>query len=248
MALSSRGRVRRDARTRSLTLVAVGRGRWLVLAATVAVALSAPSCAVASDASATRAYVKANLELARIAAAHIEPARAAIDGVLAHVRQTCPMAAAASPQDAESTQLSNEVIGAMVTTALHVDLPPLKKFVRAIGSLRWSSGRLTREVHEYAAKVNVMGSLPEPDLCGDVRAWAASSFTTLPASNRAFAPRFMASWVALGEIPEDMRRFIGGSLRGLAQQTARYESELSEFEVHEVENWGRIMNTLGLHP
>jgi hypothetical protein len=240
--------MRRGAPAPSPTLSRVGRGRWLVLAATAAVALGAPSCALASDASATRAYVKANLELARIAAAHIAPARAAIDGVLAHVRQACPMAAAESPQDPESTELSNEVIGAMVTTALHVDLPPLKKFVRATASLRWSSGRLTREVHEYASKVNTMGSLPEPDLCGDVHAWAASSFKALPAKTLSFSPRFMASWVALGEIPEDMRRFIGGSLDPLARQTARYESELSEFEVHEVATWGRIMNTLGLHP
>jgi hypothetical protein len=211
--------------------------------------LAAPSCAFASpNAAATRAYLLANLRGVRIAAAHIEPARVAIDGVLAHVRQNCPLAAAESPQDPESTQLSNEVIGSMVTTALHVDLPPLKQFVHATQSLRWSSGALTREVHEYVSKVNTMGSLAEPDVCGDVRAWAASSYKTLPATTLAFSPRFMGSWVALGNIPEGLNRFIGASLRPLVVQAERYESELSEFEVHEVENWGHIMNALGLHP
>jgi hypothetical protein len=229
--------------------VAVGRGRWLALAAGAVAALAGPASASASsDAASTRAYLEANLSGARIAAAHIGPARAAINGVLAHVRQSCPLAAAESPQDPESTQLSNEVIGAMVTTALHVDLPALRHFVRATQALRWSSAAVTRQVHQYVSQVSTMGSLPEPDVCADVRAWAVSGYKTLPASTLSFSPRFMASWVALAEIPEALGRFIGASLRPLVQQAAGFASELSEFEVHEVENWGRIMDALGLHP
>jgi hypothetical protein len=221
-----------------------------VLLGAAAVALAAPVCAAGAgrDSAATQRYLTANLKLARIAVAHIPQARAAINGVLAHVRSACPGAAAESPQDPESTQMSNEVIGAMVTTALHVDLPPLRSFVGEVSGLRWSSASVTREVREYARDVRVMSSLAEPDLCGDVRAWAASGFHTLPATTLAFSPRFMESWVALAQVPDGMSRFVRGGQHGLLRAAATLESELAEFEANEVENWGRIMNTLGVHP
>jgi hypothetical protein len=227
-----------------------GRARLAFALALAVGALAAPATAHAAggDAAATQRYLAENLKLVRIAVAHIPAAKAAIDGVLSHVRSHCPGAAAESPQDPESTQLSNEVIGAMVTSALHVDLPDLRKFVRVDTGLRWSSSGLTRTVREYVSKVATMGGLAIPDVCADVRAWAASGFRTLPAATLSFSPRFMESWVALGEVPAGLSRFISGGQRGLVNAASRLESQLSEFEANEVENWGRIMNTLGLHP
>lgn len=218
----------------------------LVLAATIAA--SAPAASFASDGAATAAYLTANLRLARTAASHIGAARAAIDGVLAHVRAQCPLAALDSPQDPQSTQLSNEVIGDMVISAIRTDLPALRAFVRATAPLRWSSAPLTHAVREYVSQVRAMGSLSPPDLCGDVRSWAASHFRALPASTLAFSPRFMENWVALGQVPAAMARFEGAPSRALARRASGSETQLAEFEAHEVETWGTIMNALVLSP
>jgi hypothetical protein len=73
----------------------------------------APTTALAapSDIAATRAYVQANYRLVQAAVSKIGPIEATLRGVLSKVRRECPMAAAGSPQDPNSEQLSNEVIG-----------------------------------------------------------------------------------------------------------------------------------------
>src|ERR1035437_9042014 len=113
-------------------------GRWAILLMTMLAALaSTPAGAAAqSDAAATQAYVRADLNLAQTAGTHLSIGAAAIQGVLHAARTTCPLAAGSSPQNPESTELSNEVIGAMVTAAIHHDLaslrqPPLCADVRA---------------------------------------------------------------------------------------------------------------------
>lgn len=66
------------------------------------------------------------------------------------------MAAAGSPQDAESTQLSNEVIGAMVTAVVALDRPAGRAFVSAAGRLYWSDRQLTHTIHLYVGSVSTL--------------------------------------------------------------------------------------------
>src|ERR1700722_14321268 len=96
-----------------------------VLALAVA---SAP--AAASDASATQAYVQADFSLVNTAAGRIPKGESILQSVLAGVRRECPKAAAGSPQNPESTALSNEVIGAMVTAAIHPILGPIRQYLQ----------------------------------------------------------------------------------------------------------------------
>ena len=219
-----------------------------VFLAAAALAAAAAVPAAASDGSATRAYLTANLKLARTAAGLIPRARTAIDGVAAHIRADCPAAAAQSPQNPQSTQLSNELIGAMVISAYHIDVPGLRRFVAAASGLRWSSGALTATVRAYVAHVRTLAELGVPDVCGDVRAWRASGYRALPAATAAFSPRFMEAWVGLGEVPPGMGRFATGPLSGLVRAAAPYESALSQFEANEVETWGHMMDVLELSP
>jgi hypothetical protein len=206
------------------------------------------SAQAASDAATTQAYVRADYRLVQTAASRLSTGDAAIKGVLAGVRRECPVAAAGSPQDPESTQLSNEVIGRMVTAALHTDLGSIREYVRAVSSLRWSSGSLTGAVHAYVGKLRTLASLSEPDLCGDVRAWSAGGFTHLPGTTAAFSPRFMEVWVALGEQPPGLARYESGQVRSLARRAQERETKLSEFEADHVETWGQIMSALQLWP
>jgi hypothetical protein len=204
--------------------------------------------AAASDSAATQAYLQANYRLVQTAAGRIPVGEATIRGVLARIRQECPAAAAGSPQDEDSTQLSNEVIGAMVTAAIHADLSSIREYLRAASPLRWSSRALTGAVQRYLAKLRTLSSLPQPNVCADVRSWAASRFTKLPAKTIAFDQRFWPSWVALGELPPSLSRYESGEGRALARRSSQRETALSEFEARAVETWGQIMNALELSP
>ena len=225
-----------------------GRHALTLLATLAASAVAAAPAQAASDSATTQAYLQADFRLVQTAAGHLGTGEAAINGVLAHVRQSCPAAAAGSPQDSQSTQLSNELIGAMVISAIRTDLPSIRTFLRTAGSLRWSNRGVTSAVQGYVSKLRTMSTLAVPDVCADVKSWAASGFKTVPAPTLAFEPRFMAAWVALGERPESLGRYESGSARALAQRCSQRESELGDFEAREVETWGQMMNVLELHP
>ena len=159
-------------------------------------ALAAPG-----DGASTKAYIQANYRLVQAAVSRIHPIEAALHSVLSDVRRECPMAAAGSPQDADSEQLSNEVIGALVTAAVALDRSAGREFASAARGLTWSNRALTRTIHAYVGKVTTLIALAPPTLCSDVKSWAGSAFLVLPASTMSFAPRFMSAWVAPGELP-----------------------------------------------
>jgi hypothetical protein len=229
------------------------RVRWLsALLATAALAgltlAPASAQAASSDAAATKAYLQANYALVSYFASHIPSARADLAGVLAGVRHECPQAAAASPEDVDSEQLSNEVVGTMVTSVVQRNLAPTRAFERAVQTLRWSNGALTKAVRAYVAKGKTLTSLTVPHLCADIRAWVASDYLTLPASTVSFDQRFMPSWVAPGFLPHALTAYESPQERALARHTVVLEEKWTEFEAYEVETWGEIMNALVLQP
>jgi hypothetical protein len=225
------------ARTLLATLAA------LTLGLSPAQALAAPS-----DAAVTLSYIRVNYRLEQTATSRIPAGVSAIDGVLARVRRECPLAALGSPQDPESTQLSNEVIGAMVTSAIHGDLASLREYVRLAAPLRWSRRSLTSAVQGYVAQVRTLASLPQPNVCADIRSWAASGFKTLPASTVAFDQRFMPAWVGLGYLPGGLGGYDTPEARTLVARSVRFEAQLADFEAERVETWGHIMRALELWP
>jgi hypothetical protein len=207
-----------------------------------------PSCALADDAASTHAYVQADLSLMRYANAHIPQAEKVISGVVHKIRGECPRAAASSPQDSDSTQMSNEVIGTIVTSVVHAALPVGRKFVREVAPLRWSNGALTHTIQAYTKHVKVLTGLAVPHLCNDVRAWARGGFKALPTATSAFDRVFVPAWVGAGELPAALARYESPGDRALARTTAKLEERWSEFEAREVESWGAIMDSLELNP
>jgi hypothetical protein len=220
------------------------------IAAVAAMLAAAPSQAPAatSDAAATQAYLQADYQLVHVAAADIVREERAPVLLLGRVRSACPQAAAHSPQDPQSTQLSDEVIGAMVTAAYKPDLPAIRSFVSAVAGLHWSSGSLTREVHEYAGHLRVLAGLREPSLCSDVASWAASGFRTLPAATVSFDARFMPAWVGIGELFGRLSASETAQARALASRAGSLEARVVQAELNAVQKWGAIMNELELWP
>jgi hypothetical protein len=220
----------------------------LVLGVFVVVA-SVPACALASsNAAATQAYVKANYALVRAARSHLAASEAAPLQILAQVRQECPGAGAGSPQNSESTQVSDEVIGAMVIGAAKPDRSAMDAFVHATAGLSWSNPALTHAVRTYASDLKTVLNLPAPNLCGEVKAWAADGFKSLPADTISFVARFMPAWVAVGLLPPQLDRYESTSDKTAVAHAAPLEQQLTEGEARAVEHWGAIMDTLQLWP
>lgn len=223
------------------------RGTALCSAAAVLAAL-APAAAQASDAGATGAYLQANYALVSAVSSRIPRIERTLRSLRERLADECAGAAANSPEDTDSEQLSNEVIGTMITTAERVDLPAGRTFVKAVRGLSWSSASLTRQTRAYAAQVSRLIALPVPKICGDIRSWAASGFQTLPAATEPFDATFLANWVAPGDLPAGLARFESPSQHALARRTANLEELITELEAREVATWGDIMNELDLLP
>lgn len=223
----------------------------MVLAAVALAVLGAPASAPATsgDIAATQKYIQANYALVQAGVSKLGPARAALRSVQRRIEGECPAAAAASPQNPDSTQLSNELIGAMVTSAYHTDVPAGNRFIRATQGLRWSSRALTSAVQTYAGNLKVLNALATPNVCADVRAWVASKYQTLPASTVRFDQQFMPNWVAIGLVPGGLSAFEQSSQRAILHRTNALEDQLTEFEAGDgVETWWNIMNVLVLNP
>jgi len=229
--------------TRSRLLVVPSLVAVTSIAATAACALASPA-----DVASTRTYIQANYALVQAGAKRIPVFETALRGVVHRIRLECPGAAATSPQDAESTQLSDEVIGAMVLAAAHADLPAIHAFIRVAGRLRWSDRALTSAVHGYVSQLEAGSALAAPNVCGDIKAWAASGFHTLPASTVQFDRVFMPNWVALGELPARLAAYESPAVRALLNRSNQLEVRLTDFEAAAVETWGEIMNELVLNP
>ncbi len=211
--------------------------------------LPASAQAGGSDVAATRAYLEADYGLVQVVTSRIGPVEVALHGVLAQVRVECPAAAAGSPEDTDSEQLSNEVVGTLVQAAVRLLVHPASlRFVLVAGALSWSNRGLTRTIHAYVAKLEALATTGVPSLCSDVRVWAASGFHTLPGSTVAFDARFMPNWVSVGELPAALARYETPSERPLIRRTEHLEAEVAELEAREVETYGQIMNALGLSP
>ena len=223
--------------------------RALLLAGVlVLVTAQAPAFGSQADVAATRSYVQANYALVRSAGAGLGPARAAYRDVLRRARAQCPGAAANSPQNPESTQLSYEIIGAMVSAAVRTNVPAATSFARTAERLHWSNRALTRTVHTYAANVKTMATIAPPDLCGDIKAWVASGYATLSPHTVTFDQRFEPAWVAIGDLPSGLAAYERPDERPLLSRSGQLESKLSDFESEAVETYGELMNALGILP
>jgi hypothetical protein len=225
------------------------RGFICPLAATLCLAIgSTPALASSGDATSTQAYVQAGYAALRVAISNLARSEAGPLHVLATVQHECPQVGANSPQDDESTQMSNEVIGAMVVSAIAPDLPTIRTFVHAVAGLRWSNGALTRSIHAYTSDWNTLASLSAPNLCGDIKAWDVNGFHSLPASTVTFVAKFMPAWVAPGFLPARLTRYESSATRALVARCNRFEEQITELEAREVAHYNEIMNALAIWP
>ena len=115
----------------------------VVLSAT---ALAPHALASSHDVAATSSYLHANHALVHAAYSRIKHVESRSRELLTQIRRECPQAAAGSPADERSLKLRNEVMGALVLTAAHLDIGAGEAFVAAVRRLSWSRAPLTHAV------------------------------------------------------------------------------------------------------
>ena len=234
---------------RTLSPVATRLASILLALLTLA---AAPSAALAKpgDAAATRVYIEANYNLVRAARSHLATGQAALKSLVSKITGQCPRAAAESPQNHDSEQLSNEVVGAMTLVAYQPDTAAMVAFARAVrrSALEQSQAHAYRST-TYAAQLKGFTTLAMPDVCGDVRAWAGSGFQRLPASTVQFDKRYYADDIEAEEVPlRLLAPYESASEATIVHRTKRLEAPLAEAEADAVADYTRILDALKLNP
>jgi hypothetical protein len=231
-------------------MVMFERGGIMVVVAVLGALLwAAPATAIVTprDIASTHAYIRADYALNRATEAKVAAAQAGVVALNRKLGQTCPKAGAGGLEDEASQPLSYEVAVAMWSVSYGTDAGPIDAFLATVSRLRWSEGRLTRITHSYAQRLHQMATLPMPDLCGDVSAWKASGFRTIPPETtrldkyeqgiepKSVSPRLLAPY----EQPAD---------KGILARTTGLEAKLEETEISlGLSDWDRILETLGLN-
>ncbi len=211
--------------------------------------VSVPSVlAVTPDPVMTAAYLRVNYAFVRAADAQAARVERALHALQSRIGGECPNAAQGSPQDPESTQLSNELIGDMVLSADLIDRGAARVYLAAVGALHWRDASVERAIRAYAGQVRSMLRLAPPHLCENVRAWAAGGYHALAPATVAFASTFMSAWVAPGDLPDALSRYENAGERPLITRTRNLEYVFAELETREETTWWNTMDTLDLWP
>jgi len=222
----------------------------MALVAAVALGLGlAPAGAIASsaDVAATHAYIQANYALARAAEAEAGGTQASVVLLKQRFGRECPNVGAGSPQNEESQKLSYEAAGALWSAGYGANAGPIRAFARKVKPLRWSNPKLTRIAQSYARSLLELATLALPDLCGDVRAWTASGFKTVPAATTSLDRR--AEGIETKTIPPRLLApYEQPADRGILARTTRLETKLLQTEtVVGFSDWDLVLGTLGLN-
>jgi hypothetical protein len=211
-----------------------------------------PTAALAGsgDVAATQAYIRANYGLVHAARAKQAASEAALQSVLSGVRRECPRAAAESPQNHDSEQLSNEVVLTMRIAGTRPETPAIAAFTRAVKGLHWSKRKLTNAIQSYVSELKALSTAPTPNLCADIRAWVASGYRTRSPSTMKLDQEFETLNVALGELAAPLLApYERPGERAILSRTIQFELQIADFEANAgVETWGQIMDSLGLSP
>jgi hypothetical protein len=219
-----------------------------VLVAVLAVGLS-PAGAVAApqDVAATHAYLVASYATLHAAVTKWSSVEADIHKLDLRFQGECLHVAAGSPQSEEEHKLSYEVAGALWATGYHTDASVVGAFVKVVNRLKWSNPAITRAARKYAKGLREMTALPIPDLCGDVRAWAAGGFKAVPATTEQYVRRVEA--IEVKEVPRRLLApYVQPADRGLRARDERLATKFEELEFQRgQDDWNTLLETLALN-
>jgi hypothetical protein len=224
--------------------------RRLAVLLVVVVFAIAPSAAPAStrDVTSTHAAIAATYTLARARVAIINVAQAKIESYKHKLAGECPGVGAAAQETEATEPMSKEVAVALWSITYGSAAAPIEKFAKAIKPLHWTSARVNRIAHGVAANLSALAAIRLPDLCADIRAWAATGFTTVPPHVIELDEHVEP--LTLSEIPWKLvAPYTRGHDASLVTYIKRAETTLAEAEFMKGQrDWYQVLDTVGLPP
>jgi hypothetical protein len=207
-----------------------------------------PAPASSADVAATHKAIVAGYALARAAVATINVAQSKVESWNRKLAAECPGVGRGAPESEASTPMSHEVAAGLFSIAYSSAAGPIKTFANAMRPLHWTIARFNRDAHAFVANLTALATTPLPDLCGDVRAWSATGFTTVPQHVLELDSR-----VESLELPEIQWKLVApyerGGDAGLVSYIQRAERKVAQAEfVLGQSDWYQVLQTLGLPP
>lgn len=196
------------------------------------------------DAQVTWAYLQTEVALFRtvVVNAHLGVRRG--NELVEHVAKECPGALRRTAKEKGSRKraelrgkLRKETFETVALALLTPDLAADRQAASALARLRWSSRKLTKLVHRHARIEAAASELRLPDLCGDLKEWAAGGYTTLPAGTRRFLAQYAATDAGgdlLGRIKVMLRSYEGPRERLLQSHMERLRARAGRLIVAEL--------------
>jgi hypothetical protein len=223
-------------------------GRLAILAAVLTVGLApAGASAAPRDVASTHAYVAAAYTALHAVVSKWSSVEAEIGKLNQRFHTECPAVGAGSPQSEEEQKLSYEVAGALWATGYRTEAKVVRAFVKALKPLSWSNPAITRRARKLAKGLQEMTALPVPDLCGDVRAWAAGGYRAVPATTEQYDRHVEA--IEVKEIPRGLLNpYVQPADKGLVARTERLATQFEELEFKRgQDDWNMLLETLALN-
>jgi hypothetical protein len=177
----------------------------------------------------------------------VAPAQAKVEALNEQLGRECPKVGEGGPETDESEKVSREATEALWSISYGAGSSSIGTFAKTVSGLRWSNPNLTRIARHYAKTLEGLAALPLPNLCENVREWAASDFRTIPAVTLQLDEQaealeghtIPAKLLAPYERPSD---------RSIVAKTARLEKKLEQTEtVVGFNDWDMLLETLGLN-
>jgi hypothetical protein len=223
--------------------------RWVAIAFAMLALGATPAGATAAprDGASTHAYLVAAHTALRAVVGKWSSVEAGIHRLDLHFDAECPHVGAGSPQSEEEQKLSYEVAGALWATGYHTDAGVVRAFVKAVTPLSWSNPAITRDAHRFAKGLQQMAALSVPNLCGDVRTWAAGGYKAVPADTEQYDRHVEA--IEVKEIPRGLLLpYLPASDKALLAQTEHLATKFEELEFERGQvDWDTALETLGLN-
>ncbi len=139
------------------------------------------------DVSSTARLIAAYDTMIQARSAALAAGVAAAERYAGAVGRQCPGILDHAPMSgAGAAALGGEVSGAVAVALLGPARSAMFGFVRTVGGLLWSNPSVAHAVGKFAGAVEAYARLTSPNVCADLRAWAASGYRTVPGSTRAF--------------------------------------------------------------
>ena len=227
-----------------------GRSAAVILALLVTALSALPGDASARassrDLAATHAYLAADYAVLHAAVSRWSAVEASIDKLDARYRGECFHVGAGSPQSEEEQKLSLEVAGALWSVAYRTNASAVRRFVARVGRLSWSNRSVTHAARALIKGLHAMIALATPDLCADVRAWAAGGYEAVPADVDGYARHVEA--IEINQIPRRLLApYLSGGDAALASRVERLNRRFEELEfVHGQAEWNGLLEVLAL--